>query len=382
MLLSTKGSRVDKTCTWIKDNASYKSWLCSASQLLWLSGGPGKGKTMLSIFLSEELEHMTRKSHNIVFLEYYCDHKDNRRNSATAILRGFIYQLLKSRSDLFKHIISDFQIKRDKLFTASSFPSLWKIFRDMVQDPVLETVYCVLDGLDECEEDSLKNFLSKLESLFLAELGSDTVCHLKMILLSRNYPVFLPEVLSTFPCITLDLDAGAEINHDIHRFIEDKINELSKLRRYPNRLSAHVKDVFRKRAQGTFLWIGIAAQELGEYPATEVKEALIYFPSGLEPLFSQMLLRIKPKRRQTVAQILRWVVLAARPLTVLELSIAVKQPDHDHDHARTAPFSREEIMKNQILSCGFLLSITNDTVNLIHKSVKDYLLRKVSDSNA
>ena len=337
---------------------------------------------MRSISLSEEFERLTRQSNSIVFLEYYCDNKDNRRNSATAILRGLIYQLLKSRSDLFKHIISDFQIKREKLFTASSFPSLWKIFRDMLQDPGLETVYCVLDGLDECEEDSSKMFLSKLPSLFVAEQGSNTVCHLKMIILSRAYPGFLPEAFSTFPCIALDLDADVEINHDIKLFMEDRINELSKLRRYLNRLSAHVKDVFRKRAQGTFLWIGIAARELVEYPATEVEEALKHFPSGLEPLFSQMLLQIKPERRQTVAQILRWVVLAARPLTVLELSIAVKRPDHDHDHARTVPFSREEVMRNQILSCGFLLNITQNTVNLIHKSAKNYLLRKVGDSNS
>jgi hypothetical protein len=55
-LIDTKGERVSGTCKWIKSNATYLSWLRSRSQLLWLSGGPGKGKTMLSIFLAEELE--------------------------------------------------------------------------------------------------------------------------------------------------------------------------------------------------------------------------------------------------------------------------------------------------------------------------------------
>lgn len=385
LLLSTKGSRVDGTCIWIKDNASYKSWLCSASRLLWLSGGPGKGKTMLSIFLSEKLEHLVRQSHDTIFLEYYCDNKDNRRNSAIAILRGLLYQLLKSRPNLAKHIIPEFQIQREKLFaessSQSSFPSLWRIFRAMLQDPDLDTVYCVLDGLDECEGDSLKMLLSNLKTLFLTESGPKTLCHLKMIVTSRDFPGSLSEVLSSLSCITLDLDADAEINRDIDLFIEDKINELCKLRRFSDQLCAHIKDVFRKRAQGTFLWIGIAAQELGEYLATEVEKALKSFPSGLEPLFARMLLQIKSERRQTIAQILRWVVMAARPLTVLELSIAIKQPNHDHGHGRTVPFSREEIMRDQILSCGFLLSITKDTVNLVHQSVKDYLLRKISDSN-
>ena len=375
---------MDGTCIWIKDNESYKSWLCSASRLLWLSGGPGKGKTMLSIFLSEELEHLTRQSHSTIFLEYYCDNKNNLRNSAIAILRGLLYQLLKSRPSLFKHIESDFQIQGDKLFKmeSSSFPSLWKIFCDMVQDPDLKSVYCVLDGLDECDEESLKLLLCKLKSLFLTKLGPNTVYHLKMILISRDLSGLLPEVISSFPCITLDINTDAEINHDIHRFIEVKINELSKHRRYPDQLCAHVKEVFRERAQGTFLWIGIAAQELSKYIATEVEEALKSFPRGLEPLFARMLLQIKPERRQTIAQILRWVVVAARPLTVLELSIALKQSNHDHNHDHTVPFSREEVIRDQISSCVSLLNITKHKVKLVHQSVKDYLLRKISDSNA
>lgn len=337
---------------------------------------------MLSIFLSEELERLASQSHSTIFLEYYCDNKDDRRNSATAILRGLLYQLLQSRPILFKYIISDFKIQREELFAKSSFLSLWRIFRDMLQDPDLKAVYCVLDGLDECDGDSLEMLLYKLKSLFLTDLGPNTACHLKMIIASRELPGILSGMLSSFPRITLDLDANAEINHDIQRFIEDKVNELSKIGRYPDQLCAHVKDVFEKRAQGTFLWIGIVAQELRACIATEVEEALKSFPSGLEPLFARMLLQIKPERRQTIAQILRWVVVAARPLTVLELSIAIKQPNEDHNHDRTVQFSREEVLRDQISSCGFFLSITEDTINLVHLSVKDYLLRKISDSNA
>ena len=333
---------------------------------------------MLSIFLSEELEHLAEQSHSTIFMEYFCDNKDDRRNSATAILRGLIYQILKSRSNLFKHIIPDFEIQGEELFARSSFPSLWRIFRDMLQDPHLGTVYCVLDGLDECDRDSLELLLLKLRSVFVTESGPHKVCRLKMIIVSRDLSDFLPEVLSSFPRITLDPDTDVNINHDIHRFIENKVNELSKLRRYPDQLCAHVKDVFKNRAQGTFLWIGIAAQELRQYIATEVEGALKSFPRGLEPLFARMLLQIDPGRRQVVSRILRWVVVAARPLTVSELSIAIMP--HGDFHA--VAFSREEVMRDQILSCGYLLSITNDTVDIVHQSVKDYLLRKNSDSNA
>jgi len=46
-LIQINGSRVEGTRKWIKSNKLYDSWLHSQSQLLWLSGSPGKGKTML-----------------------------------------------------------------------------------------------------------------------------------------------------------------------------------------------------------------------------------------------------------------------------------------------------------------------------------------------
>ena len=46
-LITTKGPGVDGTCQWIKSHALYDSWLRSHSQLLWLSGGPGKGNRLV-----------------------------------------------------------------------------------------------------------------------------------------------------------------------------------------------------------------------------------------------------------------------------------------------------------------------------------------------
>jgi ankyrin repeat domain-containing protein 50 len=86
----------------------------------------------------------------------------------------------------------------------------------------------------------------------------------------------------------------------------------------------HVKEVFLNRAKGTLLWIGIVANELRKYKATETERALNLFPSGLEESYARMLLQIDVDRRETAAQILRWVVMAVRPLTLSELSAAIE----------------------------------------------------------
>src|SRR6266702_5260426 len=71
-LRSAKRTRVAGTCEWIRNNSMYQSWLDGNTQLLWISGGPGKGKTMLSIFLTEELESISQKLENATLLFFFC----------------------------------------------------------------------------------------------------------------------------------------------------------------------------------------------------------------------------------------------------------------------------------------------------------------------
>ena len=374
-IIHIKGPRVEGTCEWIKSSEVYQSWLHSRSQLLWLSGGPGKGKTMLSIFIAEELERIAKQSQDVIFVQYFCDNKDGKRNTAIAILRGLIYQLLSLQPKLFDHILPDFLIQREALFTGSSFEALWRIFESMVRD-VLGTVYCVLDGLDECEEKSLETLLKKFKYLFSTTVSETSVCRLNLIAVSRDLPDFIPEALSSFPRIRLDPDAETEISSDILRFIKVKVDELSTYRRYPEPLYMRVKDVFLDRAKGTFLWVGIVAKELWKYTSSEVENALELFPPGLDELYNRMLLQIDDHRRETVAKILLWVVMAVRPLTLSELSAAIET-----DVRPSIGLSCDEVIRDQVAFCGHFLTIKYNEVSLIHQSAKDYLLRKSPDSN-
>ena len=368
-LVQIKGSIVEGTCEWIKGNALYSSWLGSYSQLLWLSGGPGKGKTMLSIFLAEELERIAHKTQDTLFLQYFCDNKDEKRNTAIAIIRGLIFQLVQFRPKLVDCLLPSFKIQREALFTGSSSETLWRCFETMLRTCAPGIIYCILDGLDECDSASLEPLLGKLTGLF-----STSAYHLKLIVVSRDYPDLIPEILSNFPRIRLDPDADKEVNGDIHRFIETKIDELSIQKQYPKPLQERVKRVFRDHAQGTFLWVGIVARQLRKYKITEVEKALNLSPADLKELYARMLLQINLDRRDTAARILRWVVMAIRPLTIAELSVAINVDS-------SMSFSPDIIIRDQISYCGDLLTIKQDEVSLIHQSTKDYLLRKTPDPN-
>ena len=159
---------------------------------------------------------------------------------------------------------------------------------------------------------------------------------------SRDLPEFIPDILSTFPRIRLDPDADIALNSDIDRFIDVKVDELSTYKQLSKPLTAHVQQIFRDRAQGTFLWVGIVAKELRKYRVTEIEKTLDRLPVGLKELYARMLLQIDNGRRETATKVLSWVVLAVRPLTLSELSVAIN-PTHS-----TTKLSREEVIKDQV----------------------------------
>jgi len=117
----------------------------------------------------------------------------------------------------------------------------------MLLDPVLGTTYCVLDGVDECEESSMKVLLQKIRDIFSTKSEEPSPYRLKVIVVSREIPDFIPELLSSFPRIRLDPDPDSVISGDIHRFIDVRVDELSEKRHYPEQLRLSLKEAFRRR---------------------------------------------------------------------------------------------------------------------------------------
>jgi hypothetical protein len=65
---SAKGQRTPGTCEWIQQHTTYLDWLKPGSSLLWICGGPGRGKTMLSVYLTETLGSGRERQSTVLLL--------------------------------------------------------------------------------------------------------------------------------------------------------------------------------------------------------------------------------------------------------------------------------------------------------------------------
>ncbi|KAH0538358.1 hypothetical protein FGG08_005053 [Glutinoglossum americanum] len=368
-LKTDKGDRVPGTCEWIRKNAVYQSWLDGDIPLLWISGGPGKGKTMLSIFLTEELEHISRQTKSIILLFFFCVNQDQKRNTAVAILRGLLYQIVEKRPNLIKrHVLPYFETAERRKDTISSLGTLWIIFRKLLQDPDLGTTFCVLDGLDECDDGSSQEIIAKLVSFLQHPQSTDRA--LRLVIVSR-------ELSGLGKCARVELDPDNEgrVTSDVKQFISFRIKDLSRIPGFEEEFSIYVQNTLLQRADGTFLWVGLVMKELSEKKTCiEVQETLDKIPQGLPAIYSRMLLQIEESRRSTAVQILHWVMMAVRPLTLRELAAAISvQPPRYR--------SAEEAVCDLITLCNPFLRVHNNEVSLVHKSARDYLLREETDRN-
>ena len=357
-LISQKGQRAPGTCEWLLQNDIYRSWLQGNIHLLCIYGGPGKGKTMISIFLSEKLERFA-KDFDTLAIFYFCKNDDRSRNTAAAILRSLLWQITQRYPVLTKHLLQWFDTPQKTQQCLGSAEMLWDLFVNVIQDPAFRTAFCVLDGLDECDEESQRRLAARLTSIPLLVDGI-----LKIVIVSRD----IPKLSQIGAKMKLDPDYDKQVDSDINKIISTRVEELSGLIDFDEDFRDYVEAEFLTRSEGTLLWVGYAMVELlKKKTRTQIIEGLRNLPIGLPAIYDQMLLQIKDSQKEC-SQLLTWTALAARPLSLHELAAAID--------IRTSPLiSVEQAVYDLVTTCGPFLKVQGQEVVLVHQSARDYLLR-------
>jgi hypothetical protein len=98
-LKEDKDKLLHKCIDWILQDPQYISWkdgddVC----LLWIKGGAGKGKTMMSIGLIEHLSLLRDTSAVVTY--FFCQNANYELNTVEAIIKGLILQLVNQQKEL------------------------------------------------------------------------------------------------------------------------------------------------------------------------------------------------------------------------------------------------------------------------------------------
>lgn len=356
-LVQEKGERTSGTCEWITEDTSYQAWLEGKTKFLWICGGPGKGKTMLSIYLTQELES---KPH---FLYYFCNGQDHTRNNAAAVLRTLIWQVLERHEEAAQHLARYLNNPSQEQATLASPGTLWNLFMRIAKDVVAKSdllITCLVDGIDECDPESTRWLCDKFMDFCCNSTNSSL---LRLVVISRQI-----SGLSRASKIELDSSTNWKTTADVSTFISKSVQELAVERHLTANLCERIGTMLYDKAEGTFLWVGFALQELRTSgTGLEMLRALESMPKGLSASYQAILRRIEARGSAKSASILHWVAMAYRPLFLDELAAA----------AECEPFPSErdlDVICDEVAICAPLLEVRQGSVVLVHQSALDYLI--------
>ncbi|KAM5370902.1 hypothetical protein ACJZ2D_008335 [Fusarium nematophilum] len=354
-----KGGLLKDSYRWILENREFVQWRRDLSgRLLWIRGDPGKGKTMLLCGIIDEL---TRKSDSGPLAFFFCQETESRLNSATAVLRGLIYMLVKQREPLMKHLLQRYKDAKKHLFEDSNAcVALGRILTAMLEDPSSKGTVLVIDALDECVTD-----LPQLLEL-IVELSDSAV---KLVVSSRNW--LEVEELEAAPqkvALRLELNARA-ISDAVDIFIEHRVQKLPQFSAGDDNLKDTVLRHLSANANGTFLWVAIVCKAVHDHRLSkyQVVDKVKEFPQGFMPLYQRMMEYIlSSPNAQLCRQILATVAIVYRTVTLQELVYLVPE---------LRPFEEDpDEIKRMVKECGSFLNVRQDVVYFVHQSAKDFLL--------
>ncbi|OCL00979.1 beta transducin-like protein HET-D2Y, partial [Cenococcum geophilum 1.58] len=358
----TKGGLLEDSYHWILENSDFQQWRDDQqSRLLWIKGDPGKGKTMLLCGIVNELKKLMAKTDLLSY--FFCQATDSRINNATAVLRGLVYLLVDQQPSLISHIRKKHDQAGKSLFEdANSWVALSDIFKNILQDTNLKTTYLVIDALDECVTD-----LPKLLDFIV--YTSSSSARVKWLLSSRNELHIEQKLRSADEQtrLSLELKENAEqVSRAVDVYIDDKLSRFESLQ--DDGLRHRVRDILRRKANGTFLWVALVVQELKRPESWDPLQVVEEVPTELHQLYNRMVNQIQQltKRNSEVCRlILSIATVAYRPLYLAEIGSLCKLP------GQISALTKN--VRKIVAMCGSFLTVRDNQVYLIHQSAKDYL---------
>ncbi|KAI5848526.1 hypothetical protein DFP73DRAFT_629907 [Morchella snyderi] len=369
------------TFGWIWKNKTFREWDVESSGVFWVLGKPGSGK---STFIKYVLDWFPQYKENGSTLKptiasfFFHNRGGILEKSSQGFLQTIIHQILLENPSLFGHILLEYRSRKEKLRDGGKIQwplsSMSKTLKALLADPSARTVYIFIDAMDECEEGSKQPMKKHLMELARTCTGG----RLKLFVTSRPEPwltsiTTCKAVAETLRTITLQ-----NLNqNDVESYINNRASNLETSHQ------EYLKGELISRSDGVFLWAKLVIDMLEEIVSaaslSELKEMLGSVPAELTELYTEKMNELSDNERKEAIEMLRWVILAGRPLSLEDLRYALAISIHkfssiadleNSDNVQNLQETEGRIRKYS----GGLLEVRSQTVQVIHQSVKDFFL--------
>lgn len=369
------------TNDWILRDESFVRWRdakISSHRMLWLSGGPGTGKSVLSSFVVNSLVE------NGALCQYFFIRFGNRgKRGLSVLLRYFAYQVAQSLPG-FLHRLSELKDETIDFKTAHPMVIWDRIFKSIIfKLRAEEPIYWVIDGLDEAEDpQAVVKMLSEISQsslpiriLFAGRRTMGITAAFQKFAGSLGYGI-------------IEIQASRGHRDDLHRHIHEKL-ALGGGAGFAEDIKRRIVD----RSEGNFLvsmticvsytsvgntykfqWASLVVKKMSEcFTELDMERAQEELPVDMEALYDRMASSIattlRAEDKSLAVLILQCVTCSLRVLKVSELSQAVGK----------AASGIADFQSLILDICSGLVVLDDDgNAAMVHQTARNYLLQPES----
>ncbi|KAK1540024.1 uncharacterized protein CCOS01_01338 [Colletotrichum costaricense] len=326
--VAKKEMRTEGTCEWLVQHPRFLAWEePSFSSILWLNGQVGAGKTFLTSkvvdrYRSRPGDALGSPENDEGFAHFYCDRGVAGRRDVKSILSSYMVQLSTVSRHRNRWHTKLLMFCRDVAASRRSLEisECKRFVRDMVN--AYPRSILVLDGLDECEENSRSQIVR-----FFRDLVKESDRPVKIFISSRPEADIL-ELMGTSTCIQI---STADNEKDIEKYIDSRLSQLQ--------------------------WDQLEPLNT----ETDVKERLMQLPEGLSASYEEICSRQSEYAMEVLMRVAMWVKWAQPPLKTWPLLHAETPYYHMLLRMDTLSFVHYACQRRQISVVKTLLSRGADT---------------------
>ncbi|KAI5847634.1 ankyrin repeat-containing domain protein, partial [Morchella snyderi] len=372
--------RSPDTCHWLGKNDLFDAWMSrkSSSNVLWLRGAPGTGKTILASYVIDKLKENLQDGNCLAF--FYCSTASKACSEPAPILRAILRQICIAYSP---NGLPDalLRVKNQKDVDSSGPLTVYETQNLITElSHHLSGLWIVIDALDECDKTSRSRLFNALKTI--EEEGSG----IRIFVTGRSEGDIVGSMdVDRFENYCIEArdntpDVEQYIKTEIRRLCDNSIKEQTTHEQLREKLRAREESLvtaLKNEAKGMFLSTKLRIQALKQETTIEgIEEAIRLFPIELNEIYDDIFIRIGRqglKDRECASKIIQWLAYTIDDPTTETLLEVLQMIYPGH-----SIFSdeRQNLAVNHILHvCHGLLLHDQDLrqIRFFHTTVREYL---------
>lgn len=372
----------DDTCEWLLENKNYTHWIQSDDGLLWIQGKAGAGKSTLMKYIYGKIQTPTVNVPSLKLSFFFHSRGDKLQKTRLGMFRSLLAQLYKGDSTAREEIRKEFNKNSADGMVEIKWEWTEKMLEGLFDNLICQiskskNVTIFVDALDEAGKEVANDLVNGLANLYdKVQRKKGTV---KICFSSRHYPILLEKVAENQK-VVVERENGKAIQSFVKTKFEQTLKKDGPIK--AGKASLELEGEIALKANGVFQWVCLVLPIIFTADAEReqldfIRRRLDELPKDLNDMYWYILRDLVHKQQPAeVLRLFRWVLFAARPLSVEEIRHGMAVLD-------ILPPSRGPLNhcidygKRIIALSGGLIEVSTGTVvQVSHQTVGDFFLKE------